>query len=101
MGFKAICFTCRKAFNHNAYAEKQTPAKFPDCLQPLALLNHKFQPPKKSDDKAWEIATFLNDNNSPYHHVYKEVSKGLRADATCSENYVDYPTTMKEAKEFV
>lgn len=101
MGYKAACFACRKAFNYNAYAEHQAPAKCPDCSQGLALLNHKFEPPKKSDVKAWEVVKFLFDNGFPYHHVFKDVSKCLRVNANSSENYVGYPTTMTEAKDFV
>mgnify|MGYP003578356908 CR=1 FL=1 len=101
MGYKAVCFNCRKAFNYNAYADNQAPAKCPDCSQPLALLNQKFQPPKKSDAKAWEVVKFLSDKGFPFHHVYKDVSKSLKVDVRSSENYVDYPTTMKEAVAFV
>ena len=65
------------------------------------MLNQKFQPPKKSDIKSWEVVKFLYENGFTYQHVYKDISKSLRVDANSSENYVDYPTTMREAIEFV
>ena len=101
MGYKAVCFNCHKSFSrpHSAYGH--VPEKCPNCGGDIALLNHTFRPPKISDTKAWEVVKFLFENGFSYQHVYKNISKSIRVDAISSENYVDYPTTMREAIEFV
>ena len=101
MGYKSVCFKCHKSFSrpHSAYGH--VPEKCPDCGGANSLLNQKFQPPKKTDIKLWEVVKFLFENGFTYQHVYKDISKSLRVDSNSSENYVDYPTTMKEAIEFV
>jgi hypothetical protein len=100
MGYKAVCFKCRKSYSRPYSAYGHVPKKCPSC-DAIALLNHNFKPPKKSDVKAWEVVTFLHANGFPYHHVYKDISKSLRVDENSSENYVDYPTNLKDANEFI
>jgi hypothetical protein len=95
MGYKAVCFDCRKAFNFNAHTESNSHLKCPECTQPLVLIDHKFRPPKKSDIKAWAVAKFLCENGFPYHRVYKEIDENI------FKNHASYPSTMKEAIAFI
>jgi hypothetical protein len=101
MGYKAVCFKCRKSYSrpHSAYGH--VPEKCHNCGEPVALLNQKFKPPKKSDIKAWEVVKLLYTNGFTYQHVYKDISKSLTVDENSSENYVEYPTNLKDANEFI
>lgn len=101
MGYKAVCFACRKAFNYNPDVQKNMEQKCPQCSKVLSLVNHKFKLPRKSDNKSWDVAKYLCENGFPYRHVYKDVSKRNTVDENSSSNYVEYPTTMKEAREFI
>ena len=88
MGYKIVCLTCRKAFSIGPDYLK--PEKCSEWGGNYLSYNHKFRPPKKDDLKAWKVVSFLNEYGFNYQHV-KE-SNG---------EYVGYPTTLEEAKEFV
>ena len=99
MGQKKVCLNCRKAFNQNSDFENRGGLTCPDCGQKMTEVNHKFRPPKKSDLKAWATSKYLIENGFIYQHVYKDVEE--RNGLVAKEKYVDYPTTIKEAKKFV
>jgi hypothetical protein len=71
----------------------------PECGGQMTVLNQKFRPPKKADIKKWKIIEFLKDNGFVFQHVYKDYSK--RNGLVTSDNYVDYPTTIEEAQDFI
>ena len=91
MGFKTVCLRCRKAFNLSSDIEerKKQSLKCPECGEPAVQLSHRFRPPKKADDKKWEVVRFLCANGFRYEHIYVN-----------SVLYGKYPETMQEAKEF-
>jgi len=101
MGHKKVCFECRKSFNitYEQFAEEKSVC--PQCEGELIYLNHKFQPPKHGDVKAWEVIEFLYNKGFVFQHIYKDTSLRNRVDENSSANYVPYPKTMKEAIEFV
>ncbi len=66
----------------------------------MTLLPHRFRPPKKTEDKKWEIVKFLIDNGFYYQHVYENVTKTINGFVKF-ENLVTYPENMREAREFV
>ena len=101
MGYKLVCFNCRKSFNRRISDSEPGIKKCPTCGGKLAFFNHKFRPPKLSDKKAWHVVKFLFDHGFNYQHIEESSTTlkfGLRK---ASGNYVDYPTNMKDAKEFV
>lgn len=95
MGYKKVCFNCRKSFNDNTIFEQ----KCSECGRTMILINHKFRPPKKSDLKAWEVAEFLSRSGFRFQHIFKNTGK--RGWKESSEDYVEYPLTMYEAKIFI
>ena len=101
MGYKAVCFTCRKCTSRPHTASGPVFQDCATCGDAVFLLDQKFQPPKKSDSRYWKVVRFLVHNGFRFQHVYKDLSKSLRVDEASSENYVAYPRTMKEAIAFV
>ena len=65
----------------------------------MTLLPHRFRPPKKSDSKGWQLTSFLINNGFTYQHIYQigknELVKGKY------DNYVPYPKSIRDAKEFI
>ncbi len=95
MGYKKVCFSCRKAFSlGNDLAMISPGKKCPECGNEASLLNHKFRPPKQSDSKAWELAEYLVGHGFMFDHQSKWIARGTYID-------VPYPTTMEEAVHFV
>ena len=90
MGYKKVCFNCRKGFS---ISDKST-LKCPDCGNLITLFNHKFRPPKKDDLKKWAVVEFLKNKRFDYQHVYRKV------DESTVYISVPFPETMKEAREF-
>ena len=88
MGYKIVCLTCRKAFSIGPDYLK--PEKCSECGGSYLSYNHKFKPPKRDNLKAWKLVGFLNEHGFTYQHVKEN-----------DGNYVEYPKTLDEAKEFV
>ena len=99
MGYKNVCFDCRKAFSQGTDFNDIRESKCPDCGLLMKLVTHRFRPPKQSETKKWEVAKFLMEHGFLYEHVYKRIYEinGV----TVLANYATYPETMREAKEFV
>jgi hypothetical protein len=92
MGYKLVCFTCRKAFNQPAdYAGSRSRA-CSDCHQPAAKLWHRFRPPRRNATKKWQIVVYLHQHGFDYNKRFASFN---------GHNYEKYPTTMLAAKEFV
>ena len=66
----------------------------PNCGSKTILFNHKFRPPKQSDDEQWKVVEFLKDNGFVYQHIYTQATGG-------GFREVSYPNNLAEAKEFV
>ncbi len=50
---------------------------------------HRFRPPKKQDEKKWEVVKYLVSEGFEYQHIL---------DDEIINTYVPYPETMKQAK---
>ena len=94
MGYKKVCFNCRKAFS--VYKQQNTEAKVtcPNCAGEATIFNHKFQPPRQNDVSNWKLVEFLKDNGFVYQHVFLNVEDGKLTEAK-------YPANMKEAQAFI
>jgi len=96
MGYKSVCLNCQKAFNQGTdFTKLQAEKLCPDCGRPMVLLSHRFRPPKKTDDKKWEVVKYLVENGFYYDHVFEKIHGSVY------EDYAIYPETMKAAREFV
>jgi DNA-directed RNA polymerase subunit RPC12/RpoP len=94
MGYKKVCFNCRKAFSVYTNNAETINLTCPECGGTTAFLKHKFRPPKRNDLRQWDTIQFLVDNGFLFDHVYKQVESG-------GYEQVAYPETMEEAKVFV
>ncbi|MDB5199582.1 MAG: hypothetical protein JWO92_1545 [Chitinophagaceae bacterium] len=90
MGYKKVCFNCRKAFTISDLSSLACP----ECGGIVILFNHKFRPPKKDDLNKWAVVKFLSDKGFTYNHVWE------KDENSNSYTEVPYPETMKEAIEF-
>jgi predicted nucleic acid-binding Zn-ribbon protein len=95
MGYKKVCFNCRKAFSLGTDISVNHSSTCPECGKETFRLNHSFRPPSKDDLKKWEVVEFLKNHGFIYQHIYSEWT------AKVYEGLVNYPETMTEAKEFV
>ena len=94
MGYKKVCFDCRKAFSVFGEDTSNINLVCPECGRQATLFNHKFRPPKKNNVKQWELVKFLKDNGFVYQHVYKKIGDDVL-------QQIAYPETMEDAKLFV
>jgi DNA-directed RNA polymerase subunit RPC12/RpoP len=99
MGYKNVCFDCKKAFNQGTDLNNIRESKCPDCGQLMKQVTHRFRPPKQKDTKQWEVAKFLMESGFLYEHVYERIYE-IRG-ITVLANYATYPENMRDAKEFV
>ena len=99
MGYKNVCFDCRKSFNQGTDLKDIRESNCPECGKLMVQVTHRFRPPKHNDLKKWEVAKFLMKNGFLYEHVYKQIYevKGV----TVLANYATYPENMRDAVEFV
>ena len=94
MGHKKVCLDCKNSFNRDFDSGSELTYPCPECGKPMKLLPHRFRPPKKTDDKKWEVVKFFVDHGFYYQHI----SKSETINKTES---VKYPDNLREAKEFV
>jgi DNA-directed RNA polymerase subunit RPC12/RpoP len=99
MGYKKVCFSCRKAFSLGTDFTVTHGSTCPECGHEAIVLQHSFRPPKRDDIARWKVVEFLRNNGFVYQHIYKDIRK--KNGVVSYENYADYPTTMSEAKDFV
>jgi len=99
MGHKLVCLTCYRVENLGTDLSNLKIGRCPLCSNPLIFVNHNFKPPKKTDKKKWELVKFLIFNGFPFQHIYNEGRSEYYL--TQSDNYIKYPKTLEEAKEFV
>lgn len=94
MGHKKVCLDCKITFNRYFDSGSELTYHCPECGKSMTLLPHRFRPPKKTEDKKWEVVKFLVDN----HFYYQHISDPETIDKTV---YVKYPDNLRDAKEFV
>lgn len=99
MGHKKVCLECKLTFNRDFDFGSDLTYPCPECQKSMILLPHRFRPPKKSDDKGWQLVKFLIDNGFYFQHIYQNGSDELNGKLT--NNYVSYPKNLREAKEFI
>ena len=99
MGNKIVCLDCRKTFNQGTDFKDRREGVCPECGKGMLLLPHLFKPPRKNDDKKWDVVKYLIDNGFHYHHVYENIEH--RNGLISWQNYVPYPEKMIDAREFV
>jgi len=100
MGYKNVCFECRKAFNQGTDFNNIRESKCPECGVSMKQVTHRFRPPKQNDVRKWKVAKFLMENGFLYQHIWEKVFKNEKGEIIGLANYAKYPQTMKEAKEF-
>jgi len=101
MGYKHVCLNCKisKSVGLGSVQHKFHDSACTKCKRPLIFVNHSFRPPKKTDLKGWLKAKYLIENGFRFYHVYNQPnSEYLNSPGG---NYISYPKTLKEAKEFV
>lgn len=99
MGHKGVCFTCKKAFS--SYRTKM-PKICPECSNEIVVYPHRFRPPAKNDLKKWEVVAYLRQHGFLYHYIYEEHEHiNENGERRIRSRYVQYPETMRAAKEFV
>lgn len=99
MGRKKVCLSCKLCFNREVTFDTEKVHLCPQCGKSMKLLPHRFRPPKKTDKKAWQLASFLIDNGFSYQHIYQVGSNEFIKSKY--DNYIPYPKNLKDAKEFV
>ncbi|MEO2052450.1 MAG: hypothetical protein ABGX00_11860 [Allomuricauda sp.] len=99
MGYKNVCFDCRKSFNQGTDINDIRESNCPECGKLMKQVTHRFRPPKQKDLKKWEVAKFLMQNGFLYEHVYKQIYK-IKG-VTVLANYATYPENMRDAIELV
>lgn len=99
MGYKKVCFNCKKSFSQGTDLSNIRESNCPDCGELMKQVTHRFRPPKQKDFKKWEVAKFLMESGFLYEHVYKQIYE-IRG-ITVLANYATYPENMRDAKEFV
>jgi len=92
MGYKKTCFNCRKLFNRPIDFGTDQVYPCPDCSNHMVLMNHKFRPPKKDNESAWQIIEFLSSHGFIFQPIFETPNGGA---------YVSYPTTKRDADDFV
>jgi len=95
MGYKTVCFDCRKSFSEGTDFTKIREKKCPECGKTMICLSHRFRPPKKTDDKKRKVVEFLVENGFNYNHIQKSIQDRVYTGLAV------YSETMKDSEEFV
>lgn len=90
---KFVCFDCRKSFERH-WIPRENYSTCPECNSQTIRYDHKFRPPKKSDERQWKKIEFLRDHGFYFQRVYDMKGSSIYIDAK-------YPKDLNEAKEFV
>lgn len=99
MGHKRVCLSCRitKNIQVDDYGIDKHPCSL--CGNEMIFILSHFRPPKKSDDKSWEVVEFLIKHGFYFQHIYQKDLSEYSTQST--NNYISYPTNIKDAQEFV
>ncbi|RZJ47792.1 MAG: hypothetical protein EOO44_21955 [Flavobacterium sp.] len=96
---KKLCLNCKKCFNMSYDDIQHSNCVCPECGNQATIITHRFRPPKKEDNRKWEVVAFLIENGFPYQHVsiYEPDRHGIQRFVS----YGKYPENMIDAIEFV
>lgn len=98
MGYKNVCFNCRKTFNIGTDYTKFHTGNCPECCNALVFYTQKFKPPKKDDLKGWKLISFLSERGFRFQDIYEYLPADNKRIHGIKQKY---PGTLPEAKEFV
>ncbi len=73
MGHKVVCLDCKISFNQGSDFKYIRETDCPNCSKPMILLTHRFKPPKKSENKKWEIIRLLIDKGFHFQRIYDKI----------------------------
>lgn len=90
MGYKNVCLSCKRVESLGTDHSQFRTGHCPQCKSEMFFVNHKFRPPKTTDEKSWAVATYLISHGFSYCTIRDE--QGFA---------VTYPTTLADAQEFV
>jgi hypothetical protein len=86
-----VCLDCHLSFKKPHYEKTNL---CPNCGNPMIELSRKFKAPKKDDIDQWDKIKILIDHGFRFYTIYEKIEpNGYQS--------VDYPSTKKEAVEFV
>ena len=91
MGYKNVCIDCQKAFNLGKNHDDIRKGVCPECGETMILVSQRFRPPKRTDNKKWDVVKYYLSNGFLYDHIQDSKHK----------SWVPYPENMRGAKEFV
>ena len=100
MGYKKVCLDCRLSLSRPIDFGSELSYPCPTYSKPMILLPHRFRPPKKSDDKGWDLVRFYIANGFLFQHIYDPNIKTTDQLNRRTE-FVEYPNNLRDAKEFV
>ncbi|MBL7922096.1 MAG: hypothetical protein JNJ40_17410 [Bacteroidia bacterium] len=95
MGYKKVCFTCRKAFSVYKNEAPKANLTCAQCGNTTIIFSHLFKPPKQNDLKRWQVVEFLKDHGFVYQRIYETYTDSILA------GQKGYPETITEAKKFI
>ena len=95
MGHKSVCVDCRKAFSNFLEVNDHKKEVCPESGATMYFVNQMFKPPKRTDEKKWEVVKYILGSGFDYSHLYEMIDNGVY------KQLGQYPETMKEAKELV
>jgi hypothetical protein len=84
MGYKNVCINCKRVESLGTNFTDFRTRTCPECKEQMYFVNHKFRPPKKSNEKSWAIVKFL-----------------IVGEYDFRSTYLSYPENLKEAEEFI
>ncbi|MBE7177322.1 MAG: hypothetical protein INR69_13005 [Mucilaginibacter polytrichastri] len=100
MGHKKLCLDCKLSLNRDFDPGSGLKYPCPNCGKTMLLLPHRFRPPKKNDEKGWNLVQFLIENGFRYQHIFENGIE-LREHYNRKIKYVQYPDNIRDAKEFI
>jgi predicted RNA-binding Zn-ribbon protein involved in translation (DUF1610 family) len=89
--FPNVCLNCHLSFKK---LHQENNHLCPNCGNPMIELSPKFKAPKKYDNDQWEKIKILIDYGFRFYTCYEIIEPNVYKS-------VDYPSTKKEAIEFV
>jgi len=100
MGYKIVCFSCRKSFSEGRN-QLHVPEVCQECGGQFIRYDHKFRPPKTNDTNSWKVVEFLYDHGFVYQHIYETIFRDKDGLPKGYQNFVKYPENMIDARDFV
>ena len=86
------CFKCRSTYKR-PFDDGVFIRKCPTCGDSALLMDIRFRPPKKSDNKQWKKVIFLVENGFNFQKVYRKEGPVWYRER--------YPDNIEQAREFV